>query len=322
MSNSLDFKKRSLINSMKYNFPEIYKENYSEKEFHFYPFAAYCHAYAEYLLNSSDYNEYGNFIEEFNSIIVQDETYLWAKKIQKRRPDFISIFSRNYPAAEISDKRHRIKGEEFSSEIDLESLILFNFRDYFGNEIEIKRQQVIGYGKSDLSINDNIVIELKKSVAKRKDVYQAFEYSFGEGIEVTCLITQGFSEEVLDIANKLKVECYRYAFGRDPEQPGDYPVGVFFEKISKTPSNKFDEILNETDNSILFSDYNPRFDFNKVFQNKGEKMNSIFHRTKEVHEKERAEVLEQLKAAGYDTSKGLEALMPELEQAVEDEKRA
>ncbi|OHX52043.1 hypothetical protein [Planococcus faecalis] len=233
MNDSLDFKKRSLINSMKHNFPEQYKKNFSGKEFHFYPFAAYCHAYAEYLLNSSDYNEYGNFIKEFNSIIVQDEIYLWAEKVQTRSPGVMSIFSYNYMTAEIIDKRYRIKGEEFSNEIDLEILILSNFQDYFREEIEIKRQQVVGYGKSDLLINGNIVIELKKSTAKRKDVYQAFEYSFGEDVEVTCLIAQGFSEEVLDIANKLKVECYRYAFGRDPEQPGIIQSGYSSKKYLK-----------------------------------------------------------------------------------------
>lgn len=288
----------------------------TDASYHFMAFAPFCHAYADHLLNTSSFNSYGSFIKKFNELIENDDFYLFCKRNQVNRIKTIgglAFLNTNYNQVFIRDKRPKIDGATFGVELDLENLISKNLIDYYGNEINISKQRYHGYGRADITVNNSLAIELKKNVAKRKDVYQAFEYSFDKDIESICLVASEFDESVLEIAKKLSVHCYEYSFAYE-KKLCHYPIGFVIEKVSNEKENILDEYLNEMDGVFHISFYDPNFSFAKVYSDKEKEFMQMFESTKRLIEAERKELLKGLAEQGYDTSIGLEKLLNQIKQ--------
>lgn len=312
----IEMDKAKLFSIMPKDIQMAYRVSEKDK-YYFHVFVPFCHTYAEYLLNQNSFTEYGNFVEAFNKVLQKDETFLYYKETQNSTTGILGMFKRNYHLAKLDDQRIKVEGNEFKLEKDLENELVKAFEEYFGNELKVKRQEYLGYGKSDISLNNTVAIELKKSKAQRKDVYQTFEYSFDGKIETCCLIATEFDPSVLDIAKRLKVDCYSYSFIY--ENIEGYPIGFWIEKESCSVMNQFDEILNEMDHAVFFNNYNPAFNLDKTFQKKYKTMISIFDRTKDFIESNREEILSHCEELGYDTSRGIEYVIEQIES---EEKRS
>lgn len=310
MAELVDFQKARLIASMPKNFQDAYTLN-GKDDYYFHRFAPFCQAYAEYLLNRSSYTKYGEFISEYNRVVVQDELYKDYKETQDSLTSFLGIFNRNYNKAKLEDKRIPIENNEFRFERDLEDELYKAFQDYFGNELKVKRQEYLGYGKSDLTLNDVVAIELKRGKALRRDVYQTFEYSFEKKIKTCCLIAAEFDESVLEISKKLKVDCYSYSFMY--EDVTGYPIGFWVEKVTSSRKTHFDKLLNEMDNAVHFTNYDPLFDIDETFNNKFSEVKEIMERTRMFINEQKKRLLTHYEGQGYDVSKGLEYVLEQLE---------
>lgn len=294
---------------------DVYKKcfgNNSDYSFHYNNFVPFCHAYAEHLLTSGLFNDYGDFINEFNRLIENDKVQKIHKDIQNYNFAYqgvISFFNHNYDKVFISDKRPKIAGKEFKKETDLERIIEEGLIDYFGKEIDIKRQQKHGYGKSDITINNEITIELKKSKAKRMDVYQTFEYSFDENLKDVCLLASQFDEKSLSIANKLNVSCYSYSFMYEESERG-FPFGFIVEKENNTKINLFDEYLESMEEGVFWiSFYDPNFHFGKCFMEKMKIVDQIANNTNRINEDNKNRFLKMAEEQGFDITGGLAGLI-------------
>lgn len=314
----IDFEKIQFINSLSKDVSDAYKkiarlEN-GDVSYHLFPFCSFCHAYAKNLLNLGQYAEYGKFITKFNDIVVKDKIYRHMKDAENQ----ISFIDRLLETSFvdnilIKDRRYPINNKTFKNEGDLEKTIYQAFKDSFGDEINIKRQQFVGYGKSDILINNQIAIELKKSKAKRKDVYQTFEYSFDEKIKNVCLITAGFDNDVLSIAEKLNVDCYAYSFVRYVDEP-EYPIGIYIEKITNSKPNIFDHLLDEMDGGLIyFSHYDPTFSFSEEYKKCFSMLEGLLERISIYVERMAENALCIAKEKGLDTSAGLRSALQDLE---------
>lgn len=288
----------------------------ADTSYHFMAFAPFCHAYAGHLLNTSSFNSYGVFIKKFNELIENDEFYLFCKEQQTRQSIAIgglAFLKTTYNNALIDDKRPEIDNATFKNESDLENLIVENLIDSYESDIYVSRQQYHGFGRADITINNSLAIELKKGKAKRKDVYQAFEYSFDSSIENTCLLASEFDDSVIEIAKKLNVHCYEYSFAYEDDS-FNYPVGFVIEKISNEKDNALDKYLNEMDEIFYISFYDPSFNFGEVYSKKEKEFKQMYESIKELIEAEKKELLENLAEQGYDTSIGFEKLIEQIKQ--------
>ncbi|MGE7132616.1 hypothetical protein [Lysinibacillus xylanilyticus] len=301
MSNVIDIRKTQLLNLMNSHYKNEYLRIFGN-DFSLGRFVPYCHAYAKHLLIHSHFNIYEIFIDAFNKIIREDQTFKYLESVQK---EFFFI-NRNYQKLFIVDERIPIEKDQFKYEKDLENVLYQEFNDYFGNEISVKKQEYLGYGKSDISIDNKIAIELKINKAKRKDVYQTFEYSFAKGIKTLCLIAKEFDDEVLKIANKLNVDCYSYSFIREEVDETSYPIGIWLDKKTNTTPNLFDEYLLDISSSILFSFYDPKFCFLTAFETTNETLIEVYNQTEKLNKELEEILLKRLSAIGFDVSKGLE----------------
>lgn len=311
-SQKKDFLESFLIND-EYQDMFISKE---EASYHFMAFAPFCHAYAQNLLNYSSFNSYGAFVKKFNDLIENDDFYLFCKEQQDKQMmklGGLAFLSKSYNKALIKDVRPQVENKAFKSESDLENVIVENLIDYYGNDISVLQQQYHGYGRSDITINNSLTIELKKDKAKRKDIYQAFEYSFDRNIETVCLVASEFDKSVLEIAKKLNVHCYEYSFAYE-DKAFEYPIGFVIDKASNDQINLLDKYLEEMDGIFHISFYNPAFNFGEIYLNKEKEFNQMFDFTKKLIEEERKEIFKLLEDQGYDTSIGLEKLTEQIKQ--------
>lgn len=300
--------------------PENIKAAYlldGKDDYHLHRFAPFCHAYADYLLNQGCYSKYGTFIEDFNFIVACDELYQYYKKTQESLTGGLAkglgFLCYNYERFKIKNKRVPVKKYEFEFESDMENELFNAFKDYFGNDLKVSKQEVLGYGKSDLTINDKIAIELKKGKALRKDVYQTFEYSFEKKISSCCLIAASFDEKVLNIARKLQIDCYSYSFIYE-EVFTDYPIGFWIEKISESPGNRFDKVLDEMDKAVFFTNYDPAFNFNKIFDEKFKELKKVLELTRQLVNENKESILADCEKQGYDISGGLEYVLKQIDE--------
>lgn len=302
---------------------EAYLKDFNERKFYFHFFNPFCRAYAKFLLNNGSLTYYGSFIEEFNKLMIKDESYKHYKRNQNLLTDINSVFSFfsfNYDDLLIKDERYEISNEKFKYESDLEHLISSEFESYYGEEITISKQKFHGYGRADITINDSIVLELKKGKAKRKDVYQTFEYSFDEKIKELCLIASDFDEDVIKIANKLDINCFAYCFMyEDPDIPfkDQYPIGFVLEKVNATKSSFFDKIIYEMD-AFWISYYAPNFKFSRVFDEEYNINLNVHDRTTQIIEEYNNNLLTQWKNYGYDTSNGIQGVIDQIKEKTKE----
>lgn len=299
---------------------ETYKKAYrlnGEASYHYYHFVPFCHAYADYLLVNGSVNVYEGFITAFNKLIKKDKTFKNIKDIQDAQMGVLgglTFLNVNYNHTFIQDRRPPVKNREFVNERDLEILIESELKDFFGDEgIYIKRQQKHGYGTSDITINGKVTIELKKSNAKRMNVYQTFEYSFDEKLNDVCLLTSKFDTKTLSIANRLGIACYTYSFMYE-ESVNEYPIGFVIEKANLTEKNLFDEYLEAMDECFWISFYDPLFNIDEAISDKKKTVNNIYDHTKKISEKNQKILLKELEKKGYDVSKGVEHVIKQIKE--------
>ncbi len=297
---------------------EAYRKDFGfnqDNSFWFHTFSPFCRAYAKYLLQSGALTYYGDFIGSFNELIKKDEDYNYYKMAQKgliQTGGLFSYLNFNYEKSFIEDERYEISNQKFRYESDLEHLMISEIESFYGDEVIVKSQQKHGYGISDITLNDSITLELKKGKAKRKDVYQAFEYSFDSDIKEVCLVASEFDESTLEIANKLGVSCFAYCFMFEDYSVSDqYPIGFVLEKVNKVDSEELSQILSEMD-AFWISYYKPNFSFKKVFDKEYKTNMNIHDRTKEIINHNKQHILPQLKELGYDTSDGIEGVLEQI----------
>lgn len=302
---------------------EAYLKDFNERKFYFHYFNPFCRAYAKYLLNNGSLTYYGSFIEEFNRVIKKDKSYEHYKKSQELLIWINGAFSFlefNYDDLLIKDERYDISGNKFKYESDLEYLISSELENYFGEEIKISTQEFHGYGRADITINDSIAIELKKGKAKRKDVYQTFEYSFDEKVKETCLIASDFDDDVIKIANKLNINCFAYCFMyEDPDIPfeNQYPIGFVLEKVNKTRSDFFDELIPEMD-AFWISYYDPKFKFSAVYDKEYNINLKVHDRSTQIINEHEKYTLDQWENEGYDISNGMQGVVDQIKEKIKE----
>jgi signal recognition particle subunit SEC65 len=323
-TNTTDFEKLGFLKShLPKEHLRVYKENATDGNkvsYHYFDFVPFCHAYAEHLLVNGSYDVYDSFINKFNNLVENDAVHKLTKNIQDSYASQLGglpLLSANYNKALIKDKRPGVEGRSFINESDLEKIVYEELKNAFDNEIDIKRQRKHGYGKSDITIGNKVTIELKKSKAKRMDVYQTFEYSFDEKLEDVCLLASEFDQKTLSIANKLGVSCYTYSFVYEESNKG-YPIGFVIDKTNKTKNNLFDEYLEAMDECFWISFYDPTFRFNESYKYNLKKVREINDLTNKLHEGAKNRILTDLEKQGYDTSsQNLEQILQKIKKEQE-----
>lgn len=299
---------------------EAFLKDFNERKFYFHYFNPFCRAYAKYLLNNGSLTYYGSFIEAFNRMMMKDKSYNHYKDSQNLLTQLnggFSFFSFNYDDLLIGDERVEISGKQFKYESDLEELISSELKSYYGEEISVKKQQFHGYGRADITINNSIALELKKGKARRKDVYQTFEYSFDDTIKELCLIASNFDDDTLKIASKLNINCFAYCFMyEDSDIPFEdqYPTGFILEKVNETESQSFDGIISEMD-GFWISYYDPRFKFVRVYDEEYKINLNVHDRTVQIFDAYEKHTLNQWKEAGYDISNGIQGVIQQIKKS-------
>jgi hypothetical protein len=219
-------------------------------------FSLYGELHAAVLLNNNLFDEYRSFVNKFNNIFLQ--------YFEKDVSDYHSILT-NYdffkgmssPSFLVKDKTDLFNDMTFKNESKLKETLFYVFESWLvgpGEVMNVKQEQVIGYGQSDISISDienkNYALELKKDKARRKDVYQTYEYTLKDSGYDGVLIAAEFNEIIIDLANHLGITLYEYDFGysinKETKKRTETPEFVWLEKINfKNQSTPFDELLNE-----------------------------------------------------------------------------
>lgn len=169
----------------------------------------------------------------------------------------------------------------FKQESDLESVFTeaiadFEYTDLLDEsrrKFTIKNQLKLSNGTVDILVaNDNraIIFELKKGVAKRKDLYQVFDYSISKELKdvaVECvLLAKEFSEDAIELANILGISCISYQIGYSHSDP--YFL-LLISKENDVPKNQvFNRYIDEAyegldvfDGYVVLSEFiHPKFD--------------------------------------------------------------
>lgn len=101
-----------------------------------------------------------------------------------------------------------------------------NLLDESKRKFTIKNQVKLSNGTVDILVaNDNraIIFELKKGTAKRKDLYQVFDYSISKELKDVAvervLLAKEFSEDAIELANILGISCISYQIGYNHSDP-------------------------------------------------------------------------------------------------------
>jgi hypothetical protein len=142
-------------------------------------------------------------------------------------------------------------GKTFRYECDLEKVFTEAISDFEwissldSQRFEIRNQVKLKNGGIDILVsNENraIVFELKKGVAKRKDLFQVLDYSNSPELKnkkVECvLVAKKFGDDVLTLAKDLSVSCISYDIGYNHSDP------YFLLLVSRENRIKKNEIFN------------------------------------------------------------------------------
>jgi hypothetical protein len=205
-----------------------------------YFFRSFGESFASYLIRKESINEHRDFIKKFNEDLKSSflEFQEWFRFISHNEPGgFLITYPRGLDNL-FNDRFKLVSANkyQFKKEIDLEHLMYENFHWFDLQEtVKIQRQ----YKKSDLFLtingNEKYMIELKSGVAKRKDIYQALDYSKLEQGSSPILIAHSFTEDQLELAKEMGVGFYGYSiFMELPDTGIDiYPaLGLQSEKFT------------------------------------------------------------------------------------------
>ncbi|MGG3958386.1 hypothetical protein ABEV20_03860 [Bhargavaea massiliensis] len=176
----------------------------------------------------------------------------------------------------------RNKNEElaFKQESDLESVFIeaiadFEYTDLWDEskqKFKIKNQEKLSNGTADILVtngNRAIIFELKKGTAKRKDLYQVFDYSISnelKGVAVEpVLLAKEFSEDAIELANILGISCISYQIGYNHSDPyfllliskeNDVPKNRVFNRYI---NNAYDGLDVFDEHVVLYEFIHPKF---------------------------------------------------------------
>lgn len=158
-------------------------------------------------------DEYKNFVKIYNDILFSDFKEEIESVIGIMQHKYYFSGSSFIRELELKDKADLIKNDEFKLEKTLE-LAIFNSIYRCNSAWDVYRQYETGTGRVDLLIKDKIsketvAIELKKSKATRRCVYQIHDYSKVLGCK-GMLIAKSFDSDTLNLADQLNVKCYVY----------------------------------------------------------------------------------------------------------------
>jgi hypothetical protein len=195
---------------------------------------------AHQLITHQQFNEYLEFRDEYNSYI-QKNFGEELKFIKNQLVSVLTILHASHADISLPDLTDIFKKDEFSKESDLKKILYNALNGWEDNEV-VKQEQVVGFGRCDISVEGErgkVAIELKKGKAKRKDVYQAFEYSVGGSGFSPVLIAKEFSNDVLVLAKELKVACYHYKLVNEPGQCR--PCDIYIDKVDSKGQSVFIE---------------------------------------------------------------------------------
>jgi len=192
------------------------------------------------LITHQHFNEYLQFRDEYTSFVQENfgEEIKFIKGILTTEFTFLHAARADIP---LPDLTAIFKKDEFNKESDLKKTI-YNALSGWEDEGSVKTEQVVGFGRCDISVDSDrgkLAIELKKGKAKRKDVYQAFEYSVGGSGFSSVLIAKDFPEDVLILARELKVACYSYQLVSEPGQCR--PCDIYIDKVDSKGHSVFIE---------------------------------------------------------------------------------
>lgn len=246
------------------------------KELDFTDYWKFGFSFAESLGKLRMYDEYRKFIKEYNFLI--DTKFLPAVKEFKDMINYLFckgmiLIPISHESWRLKDKTDIFSKDEFSLEAKLEETLTSSINNLFDESIATK-QQVIGNGRSDICVKfeDNIyAIELKKSTALRKDIFQAYEYKQSINNVVPILIASKISDEVIELANELGVTCFEYNLCR-------FKNSDVYQLVEILQMNDFDnddvffDLIHETNQCYLseidfgFIEPNDQFEITKEKQ--------------------------------------------------------
>ena len=164
-------------------------------------------------------------------------------------------------------------GKIFRYEQDLEKVLIEAISDFAwaysseGQTFEIKNQVKLKNGGIDILVSNKnraIVFELKKGVAKRKDLFQVLDYSNSPELKnkkvERVLVAKKFDDDVLGLAGDLSVSCISYSIGYNHSDP------YFLLLVSRENQVEANEMFNRYmddgykwgdvfDGQLLFSEF-------------------------------------------------------------------
>ncbi|MED4969700.1 hypothetical protein [Parageobacillus toebii] len=164
-------------------------------------------------------------------------------------------------------------GKTFRYECDLEKVFTEAISDFEwissldSQRFEIRNQVKLKNGGIDILVsNENraIVFELKKGVAKRKDLFQVLDYSNSPELKnkkvERVLVAKKFDDDVLGLAGDLSVSCISYSIGYNHSDP------YFLLLVSRENQVEANEMFNRYmddgykwgdvfDGQLLFSEF-------------------------------------------------------------------
>lgn len=217
----------------------------------------------------ADYNLpqlYRKFVSKYNQTI--KNTFTEDNKMVNEILKSLGVFGlMHMDSFYIKDLTDLFSNGKFKKESKLEQS-LFKSLTTWSEEWVVKCQQHVGSGVSDLTIelgNDKVAIELKKGLARSKDVLQTSGYYRKNSGYKAILIAQSFDSDALRLSEELNIACYGYCLAT----PDSEEVPEFFI-LDKVNNVYFDTKVEEELKDIDFCGGHPisffkKADFCEVF---------------------------------------------------------
>ncbi|MBU8598468.1 hypothetical protein KM908_20360 [Alkalihalobacillus clausii] len=192
-------------------------------------------AYAEYLLVFSSRQGGKNLYEKNLKIFNDDVLMRFPNKIeftsildrQFLYGDFFGKLKNNFPTGNgILLKNEYEKPFRKKHFFSLEEHMRKALFDYLLTEHDVvfaEKEKKLTRGRADITLGfgkRNVVVELKTSAAKNKDLYQVFDYVQADAdYDEAVLIAESFDAYQMELAKRLDISLVRYEIGRNDDEP-------------------------------------------------------------------------------------------------------
>lgn len=268
---------------------KMFIDAYSKLEqLDFMQFHLFGEHFSSYLLASRQLDQYRNLVKRYNDIfenVFGDEIKSYRYAITKAN-FFNGMFINGFL---LKDKTDIFSKREFEKEHKLKETMLETFKDWsFESQLEVSQEVRIGFGICDIYLKNvfgkNYAIELKKGIARRKDVYQTHEYTLNGSMSNGILVTAGFDDQVIEIANALGIFLYEYDLAyfidKKTKKRAGIPEMFYLTKINfKNKTTPFDELLDDIHSCdgfyIDFHPENPSKHVDEVIKNHNDYFNLL-----------------------------------------------